>query len=83
MADEQDKSQQTEEASPKKIEDARKKGQVPNSKEPSTAITFLTLSLIVVTGLGSFLGNAMMEMMTFTCRENHTLKQQVKGYKHC
>lgn len=65
MAEEQDKSQQTEEASPKKIEDARKKGQVPNSKEPSTAITFLTLSLIVVTGLGSYLGNAMMELMQF------------------
>jgi len=65
MAEEQDKSQQTEEASPKKLEDARKKGQVPNSKEPSTAITFLTLSLIVVTGLGSYLGESMMAMMQF------------------
>lgn len=65
MSEEQDKSQQTEEASPKRLEDARKKGQVPNSKEPSTAITFLVISLIVVTGLGSYLGNSMMEMMSY------------------
>jgi len=65
VAEEQDKSQQTEEASPKKLEDARKKGQVPNSKEPSTAITFLILSLIVVTGLGSFLAESMMNLMRF------------------
>jgi len=63
MADEQDKSQQTEEASDKRLEDARKKGQVPSSKEPSTAISFLVLSLIVVTGLGGWLADVMMQMM--------------------
>jgi len=65
MADDQDKSQQTEEASPKRLEDARKKGQVPSSKEPSTAITFLVLSLIVVTGLGGWLADTLMQMMRF------------------
>jgi len=64
MADEQDKSQQTEEASDKRIEDARKKGQVPSSKEPSTAISFLVLTLIVITGLGAWLIDSMMRMMT-------------------
>jgi len=64
MADDQDKSQQTEDASDKKIEDARKKGQVPSSKEPSTAIAFLVVSLIVVTGLGSWIIEVMKKMMT-------------------
>ncbi|GMQ99670.1 MAG: flagellar biosynthesis protein FlhB [Zetaproteobacteria bacterium] len=54
MPDEQDKSQQTEDASPKKIEDARKKGQVPSSKEPSTAIAFLVLAGLGITGIGSW-----------------------------
>ncbi|PJA31385.1 MAG: flagellar biosynthesis protein FlhB [Zetaproteobacteria bacterium CG_4_9_14_3_um_filter_53_7] len=65
MSDEQDKSQQTEEASDKRLEDARKKGQVPSSKEPSTAITFMVLSLIVVTGLGGWIGETMMAMLEF------------------
>ncbi len=54
MSDEQDKSQQTEDASPKKLEDARKKGQVPASKEPSTAISFLVLAGLGITGIGSW-----------------------------
>ncbi len=65
MSDEQDKSQQTEEASDKRIEDARKKGQVPSSKEPSTAISFLVLPLIVMTGLGAWLAESIMQMMIF------------------
>jgi len=64
MADEQDKSQQTEEASPKREEDARKKGQVATSKEPSTAIAFVVISLIVITGLGSWLGESMQRMLS-------------------
>jgi len=65
MSDEQDKSQQTEEASPKRLEDGRKKGQVPSSKEPSTAISFVVLSLIVVTGLGAWMADTLMRMMKF------------------
>ena len=64
MSDDQDKSQQTEEASPKRLEDGRKKGQVPSSKEPSTAISFLAISLIVVTGLGAWWADTLMRMMT-------------------
>jgi len=63
VADDQDKSQQTEEASDKRIEDARKKGQVPSSKEPSTAISFLVIALVVVTGLGGWIGDVLMRMM--------------------
>lgn len=63
MADDQDKSQQTEDASPKRIEDARKKGQVPASKEPSTALAFLLISSLAVTGLGAWLASHMMNMM--------------------
>ncbi len=54
MAEEQDKSQQTEEPTSKRIDDARQKGQVPNSKEPSTAISFLILASILVTGFGAW-----------------------------
>ncbi len=55
MADEQDKSQQTEDASEKRLEDARKKGQVATSREPSTAISFLILALLAATGVGSWM----------------------------
>ena len=55
MAEEQDKSQQTEDASDKRLEDARKKGQVPNSREPSTAISFLLLASLSVTGMGAWM----------------------------
>jgi len=54
MADEQDQSQKTEEATPKREEEARKKGQVPQSKEPSTAFAFLMLASLGITGAGEF-----------------------------
>jgi len=79
MADDQDKSQQTEDASDKRIEDARKKGQVPSSKEPSTAISFLVLALIVVTGLGSWLADSMMQMMRFYLSGKSSLEATGKG----
>ncbi len=63
MADDQDKSQQTEDASEKRIEDARKKGQVPTSKEPSTAVAFLIFSSLSITGLGAWLASHMMNLM--------------------
>lgn len=48
MADEdQDDSQKTEDATPKKLEEARKKGQVPMSKEVGTWLMLLTGTLIV------------------------------------
>jgi len=62
MAEEQDKSQQTEEATPKRIEEARKKGQVANSKEPSTAISFLFFASLTVTGLGGWMVSLYLDM---------------------
>lgn len=54
MAEEQDQSQKTEQATPKREEEARKKGQVPTSKEPSTAFVFLVLASMGITGTGEF-----------------------------
>jgi len=54
MAEEQDKSQQTEEPTQKKIEDARKKGQIVKSREPATAISFLLFGLLSIAGIGSY-----------------------------
>jgi len=82
VADEQDKSQQTEEASDKRIEDARKKGQVPSSKEPSTAISFLVLSLIVVTGLGSWLADSLMHMMHLYLSGKSSLEVTPEGMQN-
>ncbi|MES0371856.1 MAG: EscU/YscU/HrcU family type III secretion system export apparatus switch protein, partial [Mariprofundaceae bacterium] len=62
MSEEQDKSQQTEEATSKRIEDARKKGQVPTSKEASTALSFLFLASLAVTGLGAWMATIFMDM---------------------
>ena len=79
MADDQDKSQQTEEASDKRIEDARKKGQVPSSKEPSTAISFLVISLIVMTGIGAWLIDVLMRMMQYYLAGKPELKATGQG----
>ncbi len=63
MADDQDKSQQTEQATPKKEEDARKKGQVANSREPATAIAFLVLASLAMTGAGGYIAHRLMALM--------------------
>jgi len=63
MAGEQDESQKTEEATPKRLEDSRKKGQVPTSREPSTALAFLILASLGLTGAGSFAVNRISAMM--------------------
>ena len=55
MAEEQDQSQKTEQATPKREEEARKKGQVATSKEPSTAFAFLMLASLGITGAGEFI----------------------------
>ncbi len=65
MSDDQDKSQQTEDASDKRLEDARKKGQVATSREPSTAISFLVVASLSVTGLGSWLASRSEHLLTF------------------
>lgn len=63
MSEEQDKSQQTEEATPKRLDEAREKGQVPQSREPSTAITFLVAASLGITGIGAFCASTLAKMM--------------------
>jgi len=63
MAEDQDKSQQTEEATPKRLDDAREKGQVPQSKEPSTAIAYLVGASLGITGIGTFCVTTLAKMM--------------------
>ncbi len=46
----------TEEATPKKKSDARKKGQIPKSKEIGLALTLLASTIVLVT-LGGYVGN--------------------------
>ncbi|MDQ6974567.1 MAG: flagellar biosynthesis protein FlhB [Mariprofundaceae bacterium] len=82
MADDQDKSQQTEDASQKRIDDARQKGQVPTSKEPATAIAFLLISSLAVTGLGAWLASHMMNMMVVYLSGTVQLDTTPKGMQH-
>lgn len=50
----------TEEATPKKKSDARKKGQVARSKEVNLALTLLASTLIII-ALGSYVGNSLLD----------------------
>jgi len=79
MADEQDKSQQTEEATPKRIEESRKKGQVPNSKEPSTALSFLLLASMAMTGLGAWIVAVFLDMTRSFLSGSVTLDSTPEG----
>lgn len=65
MAENQDGQERTEEASAKKIADARKKGQVPRSKELATmAVTMMGAAMLIIAG-GS-LAEQMQSMMRVT-----------------
>jgi len=79
VADDQDKSQQTEDASPKRIEDARKKGQVPSSKEPSTALSFLFIASLAITGLGSWMITYFMDVLRMYLSGKVTLDATPQG----
>jgi len=63
MAEEQDKSQQTEEPTSKRTDDARKKGQVPQSREPSTAIAFMIAASLGISGIGAMAMNRLSALM--------------------
>lgn len=55
----------TEEATPKKKSDARKKGQIPKSKDVALALTLLSSTIVIAT-LGGFVGNELKTtMITF------------------
>ena len=49
MAEEQDDSQKTEDPTPKRLEETRKKGQVPNSREVASWFMILAFTLLVFT----------------------------------
>ena len=59
---EQDDLERTESPTEKRLEDARKKGQVPRSRDLTTAAVTLTGGLGLY-GLGRFIGGGMLEMM--------------------
>lgn len=56
--------EKTEEATPKKKADARKKGQVPKSKEVGTALTLAAI-LIVIIFLGGYITNGFKSVMIY------------------
>lgn len=57
MSDEEDDASKTEDASPKKLEEARKKGQVAQSKELNTWIMLLAATLIIGVGGNALFGD--------------------------
>ncbi|MFK7898695.1 MAG: flagellar biosynthesis protein FlhB [Myxococcota bacterium] len=59
MADEEEK---TEEATPKKLEDARKKGQVAQSRDVSTVLLLASAALALASPLSARLGGLIYEM---------------------
>lgn len=63
MSDEQDDSQKTEDPTPKKLDDARRKGQVPISREVNNWIMLLAGTIVVLA-----LGPAMMKDLLLLLR---------------
>ncbi len=63
MSQEEDKSQKTEEPTPKKIQDERRKGNVPSSKEPATVMNIFAL-MIIVTYLSPSIAASMTDILT-------------------
>ena len=68
--DKPEEFQKTEEPTQKRLDDARKKGQVPISREVNTWIILATGGVIIAFLLPSSL-KSMMDMMGFIIRENH------------
>jgi flagellar biosynthetic protein FlhB len=62
MSDETDDSQKTEEPTPKKLEESRKKGQVPMSKEMNNWIMLLAATIVVV-GMSGTMMQSLMELL--------------------
>ncbi|HSP46517.1 MAG TPA: EscU/YscU/HrcU family type III secretion system export apparatus switch protein, partial [Clostridiaceae bacterium] len=63
----QDKHSKTEEASPKRLRDSRKKGQVAKSGDLNSSVSFLAFALLL-TGLGQYLFKNSFEMVRATLR---------------
>ena len=64
MAENENGQEKTEEATPKRLEKSRDEGQVPRSKELTTAFVLLT-GVTGLMNLGGELGEAMMDLMRF------------------
>ncbi|MFN4090162.1 MAG: flagellar biosynthesis protein FlhB [Alphaproteobacteria bacterium] len=65
MADENDAAEKTEEPTPKKLEDARKKGQVPSSRELNHWFIIMGATLFVLMSLPSLAGGLTAVMYRF------------------
>ena len=61
----QDKHSKTEDATPKRMKDSRKKGQVPKSTEFNSAVSFMAFALFLGT-LGQYLFSKSFEMLKYT-----------------
>ncbi len=75
MADDQEK---TEEPTPKKLEDARNKGDVPQSREFASFIVFLALALALYFG-SSYIGSKIAETFRSALMLNHSLIESPMG----
>jgi flagellar biosynthetic protein FlhB len=73
MAENENAQEKTEEPTPKKLEDARKKGQIARSKELATALLLLA-SAVALIAVGSYIASAMYEIFkrSFTLSRDET-----------
>lgn len=79
MADEQqDESQKTEEPTQKKLEEAKKRGQIYNSREVNSFLILFAFALIVSWSSGSIMRNAKRNMAQFIQRPD-TMPADVGG----
>jgi flagellar biosynthetic protein FlhB len=80
MSDDQDDSQKTEDPTPKKLEDARRKGQVPLSREVNNWMMLFAGTFVILA-----LGPSMMKDLLFTLRTylemSHELPMMPGGMK--
>lgn len=65
MAEDDDDSQKTEEPTPKRLEEARRKGQIALSREMNTWLMLLAGTIIIGTMSGSFMTDLMVYMRGF------------------
>ena len=71
-AEQPDESQKTEEPTPKKLEESRKKGQVALSREVNNWVMLLTGTILVATVAGSALGD-LQEILKTYLERNHDI----------
>lgn len=72
MSDDQDDSQKTEDPTPKKLDDARRKGQVPLSREVNNWVMILA-GTIVVLGLGPGMMEDMLRLLRTYFEQAHMM----------